>query len=87
MTLTRLVVFGHAAIVGTCDLCAEVRADITDTVSIRRNDRQVAVFSACESCGRAARRLAAGRDALGHCRACWGYGSGPGRPEPSHVGR
>jgi hypothetical protein len=59
MAITHVTVLGHGPVTGTCDLCAEPGVEITDTVSIRRDRRTVAVFAACERCGRATRRLSA----------------------------
>lgn len=59
MTATHLTVLGHGSVIGSCDLCAQANAELTDTVSVRRDGRTIAVLAACERCGRAARRLAA----------------------------
>ncbi len=59
MTFTDMSVLGHEPVLGSCDLCAEAPTELTDTVSIRRNNRAIAVLSACARCGRAARRISA----------------------------
>lgn len=56
---TTLSVLGHEAAIGTCELCIQPDAQLTDTVSVQRRGRSLAVFAACDRCGRAVRRLAA----------------------------
>jgi hypothetical protein len=56
---TTLSVLGHEAVIGTCELCIQPEVQLTDTVSVQRRGRALAVLAACDRCGRAMRRLAA----------------------------
>jgi hypothetical protein len=55
----RLVVAARPATLGACELCAVGPARLTEAVLIEHADGAVVALSACDRCGRAARRIAA----------------------------
>jgi hypothetical protein len=59
MAITTLAVAGHAAVLGTCELCMERDVELTETVSIQRDGSALASLQVCQRCGRALRRLSA----------------------------
>lgn len=59
MAAKRLFVSRQSRVLGSCDLCLEPSAELTDAVTVENDLGHQIVFAACARCSRAVRRLVA----------------------------